>query len=425
MRLVRFVVCLMVLSMFGSALPAAAEPVAQESSLQPVAMVSGPWRMMAWQFAVTSNFPEHGLEARSGSSWGILIADITNTGAPSGLPLADVSLGEGGVSAAPSESVRVTRALGFGAIGDDGVLPIAENGIARMAAVFDIPNGVDSYPIRIGDQMVPVDSVTTPAIDVSALPEVTSTMQLEHVTPSRYYDPFGKIGVDVPDGSVRDIDIAGVTAPRFASCHADLAFDTARLLAKDGIWVETIPGVNSVSLWVSNPDAYSFKLMDEGLIEAGAARVAHGAAAASPYSTWLASVQEVAQENEVGGWGECRANAEAAQELESAIGADRGEFPPVDPLALYASPESYVGTKVMVTGVVDGISYENGMTIITLVNLDTGVLTVFGVGYQGVLPHVSSGQYVAVYGAVTQAITLPNRSGVMTRVPMIFATIVE
>lgn len=68
--LLRLVVLVMMLSLVGGlAAPSASARLAQESDSQPVGMVSGPWRMMAWQFAFAPDFADQGLNAREGRNW--------------------------------------------------------------------------------------------------------------------------------------------------------------------------------------------------------------------------------------------------------------------------------------------------------------------------------------------------------------------
>jgi hypothetical protein len=135
--------------------------------------------MMAWQFAFAQAFPEQGLEARDGSNWGILVADMTNTGVDAGLSVTEVSLGDGEVSGDVARSVAVSESLGFTGLGADGVLPVAENGIARVAVVLDIPEGVGSPAIRIGNEVVSVESVMTEMLDLAVLPQAATALQLE------------------------------------------------------------------------------------------------------------------------------------------------------------------------------------------------------------------------------------------------------
>lgn len=427
--LFRVVVMAMTLSMLGGfAVPTTPVVAAQEDATQPVGMVSGAWRMMAWQFAFAPAFPEQGLEARDGSNWGILVADMTNTGVDAGLSVTEMQLGDSDVTGDVEQSVAVSQALGFTGLGADGVLSVAENGIARVAVVMDIPEGVGNPAIRIGDEVVSVESVMTDTLELGGIPEATTEMQLEIGSVLAIFSA-SEYELAMDSGEFRQLAIQGLVPPMGSSCHAESSKMFVTDLPKD-VWVETLPGLETPTLWQHDADNGVFALMDQVLVEAGMVEViASSSEEASAYTGWLAPKVKEAQANALGMFGDCSdetapsptptsAPVESAPASDSSVNGGLSAM-----LSIFNNPYAYMGETVVVSGYVMSTDYsDEGVSITVIMDEVNGQLVMFGAGQVGIQPLPSVGDYVVVTGVVIEVVNTVGPNGSPISAPVILAS---
>jgi hypothetical protein len=427
-RVFRLVIVAMVLTMAGAVVPATPIAVAQEFATQPVGMVSGAWRMMAWQFALAPAFPEQGLEKQDGHNWGILIADMTNTGVASGLAVADVKLGEGEVGGDPAKSVEVSRALGFTAIGDDGVLPVAENGIARVAVAFHSAGDPMDMTISVGEQRVSVASVRSDTLDIAGLPQAPAAMQLE-VGMVQTLPSAANLSLTVQSGEARDVAMNSVQAPSAESCFGPESIAHVTAVSGGTVWVETIPGIETPTVWVDDAANARFTLLALSLVFAGAA----DADGTGVYGAWLAPLADQIEEQKIGLWDNCRgASGEyinpppptpvptpSAEEI-------RAQYTWVDTRELISRPFQYEGQKIAVSGEVFTLDVDEGGTGMQIwVDTPNGREAVVIVAIGNQTPGLYEGMWVTVYGTGQGTFTGTNGFGAQITQPLIRADIID
>jgi hypothetical protein len=426
-RLFRLVIAAMMLTMMSTVVPTAPMTVAQDAAVQPVGMVSGAWRMMAWQLAFAPEFPDHGLKAHDGGNWAVLIADMTNTGAAGGVSVADVKLGD--TAGDPARSVEVSHALGFDAIGEDGVLPVAENGTARVAVVFAYAGDPQALTATIGDQSVAVTSIRADAIDASDLPEAPAGMQLEIGT-IQALPNAGTLSLTMQQtGEAREVTLAGIKAPPEGKCYGAESVQLVNDTTGGMVWVESVPGVDAPTVWYNNAANGTFGLLSHALVSAGAADVAGDGV----YTEWLAPIADRMESQKTGLWENCKSAEGAyinpptptpvptpsAEEI-------RAKYSWVDTRELITRPFQFKGQQIAVSGEVFNIQVDQDGTFMQIwVDTPSGREAVV-VGYLGnQTPGLYEGMWVSVYGVGAGTVEGTNAFGGSISQPVILADIVD
>lgn len=428
-RLIRFVIIAMTLTFVGGLIPPGLQSAAQETSAQPVGMVSGAWRMMAWQIAVAPSFPEQGLDARSGSNWVILIADMTNTGVTGGLSVADVKLGESKVGGAPAESVRLSKSLGFEAIGDDGVLQVAENGTARVAIVFDYAGDPQDLAVSIGDQHVSVASVFSETLSITNLPEAPTGMQLE-VGTIQTLPSAAMLTVTIQQtGEAREVALAGIQAPPADQCYGAESVQLVNDTTLGTIWIETIPGVDTPTVWFNDVANAAFGLLGHTLVSSGAV----DADGSGVYGKWLSPIADQMEAQKAGLWQNCKSaggeyiNPPTPTPVPTPSAEEiRKAYTWVDTRDLISRPFMFEGEKIAVSGEVftlDVDSRGTGMQIWVDTPNGREAVVVLAVGNQ--TPGLYEGMWVTVYGTGQGVFTGTNGFGATITQPLIRADIID
>jgi hypothetical protein len=401
-------------------LEAPSSNAAQDASDTPVAFVAGPWRIMVWQVAIGPAFPEQGLEARSGSNWAILIADVTNVGLGGELAVNDIALGLDEISGDPARSVSASKSLGLTAISDRGILSIEENSMARVAVVMDLlEKSVQPY-VTLDGELTAIDSVLVNSLDLDQLPQARTKMQLETanvVSVSR----TPQLDVMLDNGDEEVVALVGLNVP--VDCFKDESQEILLEATSGGLWLETITGTTQVTVWTNDSANGVFVLLDQALIDAGAVYVGSASPERSIYGSWLVSRATEAAASGVGGFSQCdwslpRTPQSAALPLQvtptpSARPTPRPVPTPMptarsnanesaqdDTLAVFNDPYAYVGDTVVVSGQVFIIGTQEGDTYMVVTDYINGTLIAFAVAYPGYLSGVSEGDSVTVYGVV-------------------------
>jgi hypothetical protein len=312
----------------------------------------------------------------------------------------------------------VSESLGFTGLGADGVLPVAENGIARVAVVLDIPEGVGSPAIRIGNESVSVESVMTDAFDITGLPAATTTMQLESGRIFAVFDTT-RYEIAMDSGEFIEYEVVGLFPPSVSSCHS---MPSKEQVAGLYVWIETVPGVDTSTFWLNEPETLTFQLLDRQLVEDGLARVKPVTRSdAGVYDLWLMAYEEEADAAQRGLHGPCPV-ARAAP-TSAPVAALPTTAPPVAAApsqqlggdtqlmaAIDANPYAYIGDTVTVTGLALSSEVRGGNTFFLLINDYQGQPLLFVVGVAGV-HSVPDAAVVVVSGIIDQPVEDPLQVG--------------
>jgi hypothetical protein len=282
--------------------------------------VSGQWRLSVAGSTVGAEHAALGLEAKTGTEWLVVFADVTNFSNVDGtFTVKDLLVRPNdaaeAIDLAASSTRRVARLTNVSP--EDGrTVDIPANETARVVFVYTVPAGGAQPTLVLGDQALPISATMQDGLDPATLaapvgpPELQSGVISGVKVQRAGSDPAGAPGstqltVDI-DGSPTVVTLTGTEIPVSGECHG--VSSQAELLDLIGttVFLETDPTPAQPSdryVWIENGDG-TRTMLNQSLLEHGSARsdpVADG----TRFGSWLAATESEAQAAAAGLWAEC------------------------------------------------------------------------------------------------------------------------
>lgn len=418
--------------------------LAQESASTSAGFVSGQWRVVVLQTQTGKEIPRAKLEASGEGPWAVLIADVTNTGAATAFDPSTLKLGAtnesplgmtNGVPGDAGASATVTQSLSLPQATAEGNFTVPENGTIRLAIVFQlpaVPANDESLIVRLNDQVMDVSNTTVDAIAVADLPALVPEMQLQVADVTQVIGD-GQVNVVFRSGGDAAVQMDGVVSPKSdanikSSCYSGESSTQITNLTGGTVWVEDVPSSGEKLVWFNEPSTGTFGLLNANLIAGGFAGFDDDAA--SPYASWLGSVEEYAKSQNTGLWSLCKSAEEAwikepaptpvpTQSPEQV----RAQYQWVDTRDLVIRPGEFKGDKIAVSGSVFNIDVDGDLTAMQIW-LDGGSEAAV-IYYAGDSRGIYDGTWITVYGTGDGTFEGTNAFGGTISQPVIAADIVD
>jgi endonuclease YncB( thermonuclease family) len=407
-------------------------------------LVSGQWRIMAYESVISKEIPAFGLEANPNGDWVAIVADVTNLGVAAAFDPAALTVGvttgsplsmTAGVPADGGRTVAATQMLALQGISPEGVFNVGENSIVRVAAVFSVPAGPtgDQFlALRVGDQVASLADTLVAQFDSSNLPPFVPFMSLRQVSIA---DVPGnsQINVLTMDGTTENVSLAGIQTPNVKTgmttgCFGPESASAVSSLSGGTLWLESVPGTDAQLAWVNDVSAGSFSLLNAQLVQQGLAGVG---AQVTPYTEWFGGIEEFSKNQGAGLWAMCK-NAQGAwinPPTPTPIPTPsaeqiRGQYAWIDARDLVIRPDEFNGEKVAVSGTVFNIMVEGNLTFIQIY-VDGGNYDAVSIVYQGDSRGIYEDTWITVYGIGDGTFEGTNLYGGVISQPLIRADIID
>jgi endonuclease YncB( thermonuclease family) len=384
--------------------------------------------VVVYQTAVADSFGDYGLKDQSGKKWALLVADVTNLGAAGPIDLRSFGVGTGeGKSGyfAPRSTAAVMKKL---TLGDTTDVQIKENSTVRVALAFDVPvsgKGVltSNWYLALDGQELPLKGTATDAIESKSLPKLVPAMELEMGT-IESVNGNGSFTFAPQNGAARPVSMSAVTTPPADKCYGAESAQAVMSITGGQVWLEKDEGTSSYLVWANDAQRGTFVLLNQALVEQGAAGARDGN---SIYRPWLESLSSREEQKKNGLWATCRDTVGAYINPPTPTAEEvRAQYQQVDVRDFTIRTDDFTGKKIVVAGSVFNIQVQGGYTGMQIwATTVDGAQEAIVVQYRGDSSGIYEGTWVTVYGVGAGRFEGINGFGAPISQPLIKADMID
>lgn len=407
------------------------------SSSPSAALVSGAFRIEVRQTAVVNDPSTIGLELVGPIV--AVVADVTNLGAatvfdPSTVTVDDYESSPLEIQSGSAGDLDASqKASMFTKLSIDGNFAVSENSTIRIMVVITggSRDAEASLGLRMGDQVMSLDTTMVETIDTASITPVQSTMVLR-IADVTAAPGSGKLTVVFRDGGSEDIVLSAVDTPKAGTGSVPGCFyaeSSAAILAMSGgtVWLEQ--DGEGYLVWINNAALGTFDLMQARIVQEGFGGAQ--ASSTSAYGSWLRSATDWAQNEGTGLWTDCKSAAgdwkvepTPAPEPTKTPEEIRAQYQWIDARDLIIRPGTFEGQKIVVQGSVFNIQVEGNFTFMQIW-VSGGNYDAVMIGYYGDSTGIYEGTWVTVYGEGAGTSSGTNAYGGTITQPLIQADIID